>query len=166
MLAAGCSRSAERPTRDPAHVEAQIVDRAQLDTLLASRRGDVVLVDYWARWCEQCVENLPHMIELADRDWNRGLSVVMLDMEAPESVESVTAFLQERRAGTAIHAVSKSGGSSDSMELFAVPDGTLPCYKLYDRKGQLRHTFAVDPSAEKQFTLQDIDAAVEQLLAE
>jgi len=42
----------------------------------------------------------------------------------------------------------------------------VPHYKLYDRAGRLRHTFELDPLAREQFTPQEIDAAVEQLLAE
>ena len=52
------------------------------------------------------------------------------------------------------------------MEAFDIQGGALPHYKLYDRTGRLRHTFALDPTADRQFTLQEIDAAVEQLLAE
>jgi hypothetical protein len=52
------------------------------------------------------------------------------------------------------------------MEAFAIDGGALPHYKLYDRHGQLRHTFALDPSASEQFTSEDIDAAVVALLME
>ncbi len=144
----------------------RIVDRAGYDALLAERRGKVVLVDSWAQWCEPCVENFPHMVELANRHWDRGLAVVTVNMDAPEAAEKTTAFLKEQRAGAATHLISPFGGSSQSMEAFEIPNGALPCYKLYDRAGRLRQTFAPDPAAQKQFTLQEIDAAVEQLLAE
>jgi hypothetical protein len=52
------------------------------------------------------------------------------------------------------------------METFEIMGGAVPFYQLYDRAGKLRQTFGVDPTAAKQFTAADIDAAVESLLAE
>jgi thiol-disulfide isomerase/thioredoxin len=165
-LSVGCATSARPAAPDPDQVEVRIVDRAGYDALLAQRRGKVVLVDFWALWCEPCVENFPHMIELAMRRWEPGLAVVTVNMDAPEAAEKTLQFLKDQRAGAATHLISQFAGGSKSMEAFEIPNGALPCYKLYDRQGQLRHTFAADPSARKQFTLQEIDAAVEQLLAE
>lgn len=163
---AGCAADPPRAAPDPAHVEVRIVDRAAFEAALAAHRGEVVLVDFWAHWCEQCLANFPHMMELAGREWGKGLTLVTLNMDAPEAAEKTLRFLQEQRAGAATNLISQLGGGSKAMEAFEIPKGALPCYKLYDRKGQLRHTFALNPAAEKQFTLQEIDAAVEQLLAE
>jgi thiol:disulfide interchange protein len=165
-VATGCSKTASQPAPDPDNVSVRVVDRAGYDALLADRRGQVVLVDFWAHWCEPCVANFPHVVELAQRDWKRGLAAVTVNMDAPEAVEKTIAFLKEQRAGAATNLVSQFGGGSRSMETFEIPNGALPCYKLYDRTGQLRHTFALDPTAQKQFTLQELDAAVEQLMAE
>lgn len=161
----GCKASITRPAPDPNRVEVRVVDRAGFDSFLAEQRGVVVLVDFWAQWCEPCVENLPHMIELANHHWKQGLTVATVNMDSPEVVEKTLQFLKDQRAGAATNLISQYGGSSKSMEAFDIPGG-VPCYKLYDRQGQLRQTFTVDPSAQKQFTLQEVDAAIEQLLAE
>ena len=125
-----------------------------------------MLVDFWAHWCEPCVANFPHMIELGNQNWNRGLAVVTVNMDAPEAAEKTLDFLKSQRAGVATNLISQMGGGSRAMEAFEIPNGALPCYKLYDRKGQLRHTFALDPAAKQQFTLQEVEATVEMLLAE
>jgi hypothetical protein len=52
------------------------------------------------------------------------------------------------------------------MEELEIASGAVPFYKLYDRSGRLRQTFGITPTAAKQFTNADIEAAVEQLLAE
>jgi thiol-disulfide isomerase/thioredoxin len=166
LLTAGCSQSAQRSAPDPKNVRVSVADRAAYDAVVKDLRGDVVFVDFWAHWCTPCVKNFPHVIELADRDQSRGLSVVTVNMDAPEALEKTTNFLKDQRAGAATNLISKLGGGSQAMEAFEISNGSLPCYKLYDRKGQLRHTFALNLAAEKQFTLQEVDAAVEQLLAE
>ena len=52
------------------------------------------------------------------------------------------------------------------MEEFEITNGAVPFYKLYDRTGKLRQTFGISPASKKQFTPAEIEAAVEQLLAE
>ena len=37
-------------------------------------------------------------------------------------------------------------------------------YRVYDRTGEVRHELGVDPSAERQYTPADIEAAVTELL--
>jgi thiol:disulfide interchange protein len=166
LVAAGCrSESAQtEPAADK--IELSIGDRAALDALVKLRRGKVVLVDYWAHWCVPCVENFPHVVALGRKNSGRGLAVITVNMDAPEAAEKTLAFLTANQAGVATHLISQFGGSPQSMEAFEIPGGALPCYKLFDRSGRLQQTFALDPAAKTQFTIQDVDAAIEKLLAE
>jgi thiol:disulfide interchange protein len=157
--------NSQRATPAASDIQAQIVDRARFDVVLAERRGQVVLVDFWADWCEPCITNLPHVIESAGRLKEQGLAVVLVNVNAPEAAERTLEFLKSQQAGVATNLISQYDGAAKSMTAFEIPSG-LPCYRIYDRQGKLRHTFTVDPTAERQFTLQDLDAAVEQLLAE
>src|SRR5262245_62284409 len=104
-LCAGCSASVstsvERRAPDSDDVRVDVADRVAYDKIVGNLRGSVVLVDFWAHWCEPCVKNFPHVIELANRDWAQGLTVVTVDMDAPEAIEKTTAFLNEQRAGAA-----------------------------------------------------------------
>lgn len=168
--AAGCSQP-ERPqadSRPQQRVEPSLVDRAEFDAEVISEKGNVVLVDCWATWCLPCIEQLPHSIELAKKHGVDGLAVVTLSFDDADAAEQVGKVLAEAGAvaGGATNLQSKFGGSSQSMEAFEVSSGALPYYKLYDRTGKLRRTFALDPSAKRQFTPADIDAAVVELLAE
>ena len=142
-----------------------MVDRGRFDEELAARGGKVVLVDFWADWCEPCIVNLPHVIDLAGRLRDRGLSVILVNVNAPQAAERTVEFLKSRRAGVTTNLISQYDGAAASMTAFEIPSG-LPCYRVYDRQGKLRYTFAVDPTATRQFTIQDLDAAVEQLLVE
>ena len=54
-----------------------------------------------------------------------------------------------------------------SVDFAALLYAYLPgVYRDQDRTGELRHTFGVDPTTKRPFTLSDIDAAIEQLLSE
>ena len=59
---------------------------------LAAYRGRVVLVNFWATWCEPCVEEMPSLEELQDRLQGRPFTLLAVNME--ESDARVTQFLQ------------------------------------------------------------------------
>jgi thiol-disulfide isomerase/thioredoxin len=159
-LIVGCDQSA------PPDVVLTSVDRDAYDALVAGHRGQVVLVDFWATWCVPCVEQFSHTVELARRYRNGGLAVISVNMDDSADAETVVKFLRSQNAGELENLVSQDGGGPRSMTTFEISGGALPHYKLYDRTGRLRHTFALDPAGDRQFSLQDVDAAVEQLLAE
>ena len=55
----------------------------------ADLRGKVVLIDFWATWCQPCKKEMPGYQKLADRYGSRGFVVIgfkfdtMTDMEDP-----------------------------------------------------------------------------------
>jgi thiol-disulfide isomerase/thioredoxin len=142
------------------------VDLAGYDAALARLRGKVVLVDFWATWCLPCVEQLPHTLELGGRLAGRGLSVVTVSCDDPAESARVAEFLQSKQAAHAVNLISQFGAGPKTMEEFEITTGAVPFYKLYDRTGRLRKTFGIDPALKTQFTPADIEAAIEQLLAE
>lgn len=151
---------------DVSAIELKAVDRASYDATLDGLRGNVVLVDFWATWCGPCLEQLPHSTALAEERRDEGLVVVTVSMDDPEDVDRIKSALASRGGQATVNLVSADGGGSPSMSAFEVTGGALPHYKLYDRDGELRQTFSLDPSAEKQFTSEDVAAAVGALLAE
>lgn len=171
---AGCLRSEPAPVADKPQgrveqrsVVVTAVDRAEYDAALVSLHGKVVLVDCWATWCVPCLQQLPHSLSLAEKHAADGLTVLTLSFDDPSKSEQVQRVLASKGGDTqGTHYISKQGGSSASMDAFEITGGALPHYKLYDRTGKLRRTFALDPAAEKQFTHDDVSAAVAELLAE
>jgi hypothetical protein len=85
-------------------------------------------------------------------------------MDDPEDVASAAKVLANKGLADAINLISRNGGGSRAMEAFAIEGGALPYYKLYDSAGGLNATFGLDPTARKQFTTDDLDAAIEKLL--
>ena len=59
---------------------------------LADLRGTVVLVNFWATWCEPCLEEMPSLEDLQDRLKDRPFTLLAVNME--ESDARVEQFLQ------------------------------------------------------------------------
>lgn len=179
IVVAGCERPAPEaaPTKAgtppavsstapaPKEIQLTVVDRADYDRRLAAHHGQVVFVDFWATWCLPCVEQFGHTVTLAREHGDQGLAVMSVSMNDPTEREAIVAFLEKQRAGDVENLVSEYGSGPRSMDEFEIPGGAVPCYKLYDRTGKLRYTFGVDPAG-SAFTLDEVDARVEELLAE
>lgn len=55
---------------------------------LASLRGKVVLIDFWATWCPPCRNSIPHLISLYEKYKDRGFIVLGISLEDKMTLES------------------------------------------------------------------------------
>ena len=63
------------------------------DLRLSSYRGKVVLLDFWATWCDPCREEIPHFVDLQNKYADAGLQVIGVSMD--DSADPVRPFYQE-----------------------------------------------------------------------
>jgi thiol-disulfide isomerase/thioredoxin len=109
-------------------------DGKSLDELIASHKGDVVFVDYWATWCLPCVQNFPHTVELAKKYRDKGLATIAVSFDLLDDEPKVREFLAKQGADFE-NLISKHDAIGQKpAEDFDV--GPLPEYRLYDREGK------------------------------
>ena len=84
---AGCrSRSGEQPEGAAATVPAPEADIALpgldgTDATLAQYRGKIVLVNFWATWCQPCRVEIPWLIEFDHKYGPKGLVILGVAMD-------------------------------------------------------------------------------------
>ena len=62
---------------------------------LASLRGKVVVVHYWATWCEPCLEQMEQLRTLQTRYGRKRFQIVGVNLDT--NAQDVKAYLQNRR---------------------------------------------------------------------
>jgi cytochrome c biogenesis protein CcmG/thiol:disulfide interchange protein DsbE len=160
LLLGGCSGWASPPPGDPQPARLEVIDEAAFAKVLEAHRGKVVLVDFWATWCEPCMELFPHTVQLHKRFANRGLVVISVSLDDPDENRQTAIDFLSRQGAAFEHFISRYGAGTRSVEAFKL-DGPLPQMKLYDGQGRVHQSFGgqsgeVDP--------QQLDRAVEELL--
>lgn len=137
---AGCGGSetdtedSEKEASNNGELKVALGDHESLDKLIANNKGKIVVVDFWATWCEPCVENLPHAIEFAAEHKDE-LTLITVSMDEPDENKKVTALLKSKNAVSPAMQ-SDMGQSQEAWEGFDLEDGT-PWYRVYDREGKL-----------------------------
>ncbi len=54
---------------------------------LSSYRGKIVVLDFWATWCDPCRDDIPHYVELQNKYGGQGLQIIGVSMDdEPEPV--------------------------------------------------------------------------------
>ena len=62
---------------------------------LAEYRGRVVLLNFWATWCEPCKEEMPAMERLYQKHRAQGLVVLAVSNDSEGSTRRVARFIKE-----------------------------------------------------------------------
>lgn len=151
----------DAPSADTASVSVQTIDPSDLAARIEAHHGQVVFVDFWATWCPPCREQFPHTVDMHRRLAERGLAVITVSVDEIASRDAVVQFLEAQEA-TCENLQSSDGFSEAALEAFAI-DGSVPVYRVYNREGELAHTFTADPDAEP-FGPNDLEMAVVALL--
>jgi thiol-disulfide isomerase/thioredoxin len=93
-------------------------------------KGKVVLVDFWASWCEPCKQSFPVMEELHKRYADRGLVIIAINVD--ENRPDMEAFLKKNAATFIV--------LRDANQKLVERTGiaTMPSSFLLDRDGKVR----------------------------
>ena len=105
---------------------------------LSSYRGKVVLLDFWATWCDPCREEIPRFVELQDEYGGQGLQIIGVSMD--DGPEPVREFYRRFKMNYPVVM-----GDAETGELYGGILG-LPIAFLIGRDGRIsaRHIGATD----------------------
>ena len=102
---------------------------------LASLRGRVVLLDFWATYCDVCNVEIPWYIEFENKYKESGLSVIGVSVDE-DGWKAVKPFVEEKKVNYLVLL-----GNWDLAKLFGVSN-ELPVTLLIDCDGRIADSHA------------------------
>jgi cytochrome c biogenesis protein CcmG/thiol:disulfide interchange protein DsbE len=76
--------------------EVALKDLDGKDATLAQYKGKVVLVNFWATWCEPCFVEIPWLIEIQQKYADKGFTILGVDVD-DEGKAAVVPFVAKER---------------------------------------------------------------------
>jgi thiol-disulfide isomerase/thioredoxin len=111
-------------------------------------RGDVVLVNVWAVWCDPCRREFPALLTVERELAERGFTLILVSADFADQRAKVLQFLAQQGVGFPSFLKDE-----DDMAFIGTLEpqwsGALPATFLYDRTGKLRDFWEGEASYEK-----------------
>src|SRR6185369_4162154 len=117
-------------------------------------RGYVLIIDFFATWCQPCRQSIPHLVEMNRKYGKQGLQILGLSVDE-DGERGVKSFTDEFRVN---YPVALAGDSAQSD--FGVR--SVPIMYLIDKKGKVVEVYR-GFSDEKGSTLEQ---SIKRLLTE
>ena len=137
LLLSGCYGNSK-----PAHVGTVAPDFTVQDAdrkvSLSQLRGQVVVLNFWATWCQPCIEEMPSLVQMQERMKSRGVTVLAVSMD--EDVDAYQRFLKTYK----VNLLTVRDEQHHSNALYGTKK--FPETYVIDRSGIMRRKFigAVD----------------------
>ncbi len=142
LVLSGCPRAEEPPPLTGPASEHPAIALGVLDfTLpkypdaaafkLSSERGNVVLLDIWATWCEPCRDSLPLYQDLAKEYGAKGFKVYAINVDGDPA--SVPKFLAETKLDLNILLDPNAAYAENTLKVKVMPTALL-----IDKNGKVR----------------------------
>ncbi|MEB3299885.1 MAG: TlpA disulfide reductase family protein [Candidatus Sericytochromatia bacterium] len=130
---------------------------------LASLKGKVVLVNFWATWCPPCRHEIPDLIRLQDDLKGKGFTVLGISLD-DDPQGAVPGFVKEFGAREKVRFnYPLLVGNEDVARGFGGIRG-IPTTFLLDRKGVIRQRWIGPPGEEHAEILANFHKAIKPLL--
>ncbi len=149
LLAACLSCTPVSWAAEPQVRPARLISVEQMRAAVNSHKGRVLVVHFWATWCQPCMHELPSLAKLARESSARGVDFlpISLDEDSERSALWVGRVLAKKTGDSGWSPILKwQEGTSFTQDFDPRWQGEIPVFFVYDREGRLRRSMVGDLS--------------------
>lgn len=110
----------------------------EIEQLKKSKKGKVLLINFWATWCKPCVQEFPDLLRLYNDYKDRGFEILFISVDVPEDAEpKVVPFLKKQ--GVDFVTYYNSFDKPEDLINFIDKnwEGAIPSTYIYDKDGNM-----------------------------
>jgi thiol-disulfide isomerase/thioredoxin len=160
--------AADTSDASPAAPQVKILTHDEIQQLIASHNGKVVVMDCWSTSCEPCVKEFPNLVALHKKYGPEKVACISLSFDyeglgKPEDVLPVVQDFVEKQGATFDNVLCRD----DSETLYKKMNlASVPAVYVYKRDGELAKRFDNEDAKkpEDAFNYEHVGKLVEQLV--
>lgn len=117
------------------------INESGLEDLLAENKGKVLLINFWAYWCQPCREEFPDLMKLKEEYGGENFELVFITLDFGDAlVEKTPAFLKEMNVDFTTYYNAFDKDEDLIIRMSENWDGGIPATFIYNKEGELVET--------------------------
>ncbi len=131
----------------------KVVTTSGQPVTLANYRGHVLIIDFFASWCQPCKRSIPHLLELNRKYGGQGLQILGLSLD--EEKDDLVDFVKPLKVTYPVALANEDIQTEYGLR-------SIPTLYVIDKKGNVADTFM----GLTDETRKNLEATLKRLLAE
>jgi thiol-disulfide isomerase/thioredoxin len=115
------------------------ISAKDLPRVIASKKGKVVVINFWATWCGPCKKEFPSLVQLAQK-YKGKLELITIACDEQKDIKKAEAFLAGQKALNSGAFLNKDAQIVEEYLKFLDPKATdagIPRTYIFNTKGKL-----------------------------
>jgi thiol-disulfide isomerase/thioredoxin len=109
-----------------------------IEQVKESKKGKVLLINFWATWCKPCVKEFPDLVKLYNDYKDKGFDIVFISVDVPEEIEpKVVSFLNNQGVNFTTYYNSFDKPEDLINYIDKNWEGAIPSTYIYDKDGNM-----------------------------
>lgn len=93
----------------------------------------LTVIDFWASWCQPCVQSIPHLNQMAEEYADQGVTFIGVSVDGPRSQSKLAPFIKSMGV---TYPILRDINSELMSELGVT---AVPTLLIYDASGEMVH---------------------------